>query len=105
MSWARCGDRGAGRLVVRVLEADAGSGAALHHDLVSGIDQFPNAGGHQTDPVLVNLDFFGHADFHGLLRWADVRGVAGYSGNESENCKKGPHRSAIDGRKCDRMID
>ena len=57
-------DDGAGRLVVRILEPDARAGAALHQHLMSGIDEFANARGHQADPVLVNFDLFGDADFH-----------------------------------------
>jgi hypothetical protein len=28
-------------------------------------DQFTNIGGHDTDPILVDLDFLGDTDLHG----------------------------------------
>src|SRR3984957_589572 len=72
------GDRGAGRLVVGVIEAYPRACAALNEDLVSGIDEFANARRHQTHTILVNFDFFGDADFHEPLRDKPL-GWQGYS--------------------------
>ena len=59
------GDFRAGRLIVRVLEADAGASTGLHQHLMPRVDQLAHAGGHEPDPVLVDLDLFRNADFHG----------------------------------------
>jgi hypothetical protein len=53
-------------LIVRIVESDAGPRAALDQHLMSGIDEFTNARRHQADSVLVDLDLFGDADFHGM---------------------------------------
>ena len=66
---ARCR---AGGLIVRIVETDARAGAALHQHLVSGVDEFAHPGGHQTDPILMNLDLFGDADFHGMTPRVDM---------------------------------
>ena len=64
----RCGDLGAGRLVMRVFEADASPGARLNQHLMASIHQFAHTRGDQTHPILMNLDLFGDADLHGELR-------------------------------------
>ena len=69
-------DGRARRLIVRVLESDTRPGAALHEHLVSGVDELANARGHQSHPILVNLDLFGDADFHGCcsaFEWGSAR--------------------------------
>src|SRR6202167_6388464 len=62
-----CNQR-ARRLIVRILEADTRTGAALHEHLMSRIDELTNARRHQSNTILVNLDLFGDADFHESLR-------------------------------------
>ena len=57
-------DDRARRYIVRILEADAGAGAALDEYLMAGIHELSNARGDQPHPIFVNLDLFGDADFH-----------------------------------------
>ncbi len=52
------------RLVVRIIEPDAGSRTALDENLMSRIDEFAHPGRHQADSILMNLDLFGDSDFH-----------------------------------------
>ena len=89
MSCARLRDQRARRLIVRILEADARTGAALHQHLMSGIDEFANARRHQSDSILVNLDLFGDADFHGVAPFAAASwGTARVrKPGKPENCK------------------
>jgi hypothetical protein len=77
-------------LIVRVLEADAGPGAALYEHLVSRLDQLVNTRGYQSHAVLVHLDLLGHSDFHGI-----APGVGVFETDEStppfrENLAKTP---------------
>src|SRR5882724_10040671 len=61
-------DRGAGGLVMGIIEANTRARAALNQDLMSRIDEFANSRRHQTHAVFMNFNFFGYADFHSSLR-------------------------------------
>src|SRR5277367_12858 len=81
-------DDGTSCPVVRVLEANARPGAALHQDLVSGVDELTHARGHQADPIFVNLDLFGDADFHEIAPWPPSGGWRlDYPSPSLETCK------------------
>ena len=53
------GQRCAGRLVLRVAQADVGASAALHQHLVAVAAQLMHAGAGEADAVLMVLDFLG----------------------------------------------
>ncbi len=57
-------DLGARVLIGRIVEADAGTGAALDHHLVTVMDQLAHAPGNQTDTVFVAFHLFRNADQH-----------------------------------------
>src|ERR1700684_1494348 len=67
------GDRGAGRLVMRIIEADTCARAALNQDLMPRIDKFTSPRGHQTYAVFMNFDLFGYADFHTIAPRGSLR--------------------------------
>ena len=55
---------GAGVLIGWIVEADAGTGAALDHHLVTVMDQLAHAPGNETDTVFVGFPLLGDADPH-----------------------------------------
>src|SRR5882757_4551852 len=75
---------------MRIIEADTCARAALNQDLMSRIDEFTNARGHQAHAVFMNFDLFGYADFHKSLR-TGLQGWQGYSPGSRETI----HRTIV----------
>ncbi len=62
----RGGNARTGSAIVRVIEADAAACAGFDNDHMAGTHQLGHPSGHQADTVFMDLDLFGHADFHGF---------------------------------------